>query len=455
MHKLVRKALTFAATAAIACSSILTSVPTASAQSIAIVRDAEIEALLKDYARPIFGAAGLTQRNIEIVLVNNRSFNAFVDGRRIFINTGALLLAESPGEIIGVLAHEAGHIAGGHQARLREQIARSQIFGVVGSLLGVGAVAAGSLSGNDGTASAGMGVAAASGGIAQRSLLSYRRTEEINADQSAITYLNATGQSAAGMLATFNRFSQGLALAGVQVDPYQQSHPLPRERIALLEDLARSSPYFNSPVDASLQRRHDLMRGKIAANVGGHPALQRAFNGNTANVGYRYGDAIATRLSGNVGLALQKIDALLAEQPNNPYFHEAKGEILLSGNQAEAAASSFQRAAQLDPNNSGLIRAQRGFALMRTGQPALIEQAISDLREAIGADPTNLSAYRQLSQAYGQRGDVANAELTMAEGYFRAGNVQEARIFAARAQQKLQPGTPAWTRANDIVTVGQ
>ena len=71
---------------------VLTAAPTvASAQgSVPIVRDAEIEALVRDYARPILGAAGLSKSNIDIILVNDRRFNAFVAGRRIFINTGAL-----------------------------------------------------------------------------------------------------------------------------------------------------------------------------------------------------------------------------------------------------------------------------------------------------------------------------------------------------------------------------
>jgi predicted Zn-dependent protease len=311
------------------------------------------------------------------------------------------------------------------------------------------------MSGSDGATAGGMGMATAAGSIAQRNLLSYRREEEMNADQAAIRYLNATGQSAAGMLRTFERFSQGLALAGVQVDPYQQSHPLPRERITMLETLARQSPHFNTPDQPGLQMRHDLMRGKIAANVGGAPAVQRAFQANPGSIGARYGSSIAMHLAGSSGAALQSMDGLVREQPNNAYFHEMRGEILLRAGRAREAADAFQQASRLDSSNSGLIRAQRGFALLRAGDPGLLDQAITDLRAAIGTDPSNLNAYRQLSQAYGQAGDVANAELSMAEGYFRAGNIQEAKIFATRAQQKLQPGTPGWTRANDIMSLGR
>lgn len=254
-------------------------VPTAPANaqgSLPIVRDAEIEGLLLDYARPIFKAAGLNRKGIKIVLVNNASFNAFVDGRRIFINTGALVTASTPNEIIGVLAHESGHIAGGHQQRLRDQLARSRTLAIIGALAGISAAAAGSVMGAEGAGAIGGGLASAAPSVAQRALLSYQRSEEITADRAAVKYLNATGQSARGMLTTFQRFSQQQALAGVGRNPYEVSHPLPRERIALMDELAKNSKYYNKKDSASLQRRHDMIRGKIAAYTGGAPAVGQA-----------------------------------------------------------------------------------------------------------------------------------------------------------------------------------
>src|SRR5690349_18977271 len=168
------------------------SVVAAHAQSVPVVRDAEIEALVRDYARPIFKAAGLSKSGIDIILVNDPRFNAFVAGRRMFINTGALLQAETPNEIIGVIAHEAGHIAGGHQDRLREQIARAQTMAVITSLLGVGAIVAGAATDTNGLASAGAGIMSGGTEAARRGLLGYQRSEEAAADQSAIKYLEAT-----------------------------------------------------------------------------------------------------------------------------------------------------------------------------------------------------------------------------------------------------------------------
>ena len=422
---------------------------------VAVVRDAEIETLLKDYATPVLKAAGLKASRVQIVLVNDSGFNAFVDGQRIFINTGALSASTVPNEIIGVIAHEAGHLAGGHQQRLREQIAVAKTLAIVGGLLGAGAVAAGSIAGNDGGAEGGAALLAATPTMVQRNLLSYRRSEEMNADQAAARYLNATGQSMQGMLTTFERFSQGLSLSGVQVDKYQISHPLPRERIALLEELARKSKFFDAKDPRSLNDRHQLMRAKIAAYSGGASAVARMFSKDRGSLAARYGDAIATDLAGSSSASLKKLDALIREQPNNPYFHEFRGEVLIKLRKTDEAIKAFARAVKLDRTKSPLIRARHGFALVASGKPGNMKRAIEELRVAIQAEPDNFTAYRHLSQAYGQTGDIANAELIMAEGNFRAGNTREAKIFAARALQKLPKGSTSAMRANDILTIGK
>ena len=109
-----------------------------------VLRDTEIEQLLRDYTRPILRAAGLEKQNIQMVIINESVFNAFVaDGRRIFVNYGAMMQSETPNQIIGVLAHETGHLAGGHLAKLREQLAQAQTQMIIAMLLGAGAMVAG------------------------------------------------------------------------------------------------------------------------------------------------------------------------------------------------------------------------------------------------------------------------------------------------------------------------
>lgn len=441
--------------AIILVSLALATTPAAAQRGLSVVRDAEIEALVADYARPILQAAGLGKSGIEIVLVNDPSFNAFVAGRRIFINTGALLMAETPNEIIGVLAHEAGHIAGGHQQRLRDQLARAQTMSVIAALLGVGAVAAGAATGADGLAQGGTGIM--SGGVeaARRSVLAYQRTEEATADRSAITYLERTGQSARGMLKTFERLAGAMALAGVRVDPYQISHPTPRDRIANLQTLARASKHFERSDPPALQQRHDLMRAKISAYTQGHNAAMRLFGRNSRSAPALYADAIGTFLSGNPRAAVAKIDALAKAAPGNPYFQEMRGEILLKAGRPEQAAQAFATALQLDPNKSGIIQIGYGQALMATDKPELVRKAVGELRTGLSRNRDYAAGYRHLAQAYGKLGNIGEADLATAEGHFHSGNIRDAKIFAARAQQRLAKGSPGWLQAQDIINLKQ
>jgi predicted Zn-dependent protease len=442
----------FRATATIAFAAVLSFSATAQSFAqgrVAIVRDAEIEALVRDYARPILKAAGLSNSGIDIVLVNDNAFNAFVVGRRMFINTGALMQAETPNEIIGVIAHEAGHLAGGHQERMREQLARMQTMALVAAMLGVGAVAAGAATNSGQLAQAGGGLAAGSGEFARRALLSYQRTEEITADRSAFKYLEATGQSTKGMLTTFQRFQSALSLSGSRVDPYLASHPMPRDRIANLETLAHGSANFDKGDPPALQQRHDMMRAKIAVftDSQGAAAQMRKLGGVAA----QYADAINTYLRGNPRSALAKTDALVKLQPKNPYLYELRGDILMKANKPSDAAASYATAIQLDPVKSGILRISYGQALVAAGDPKSLKKAVVSINQGLDKDRENPTGYEYLARAYGQLGEVPEAELATAEGHFYSGNYQDAKIFAARAQQKMKRGSPGWIRAQDII----
>ncbi|MDQ6437937.1 M48 family metalloprotease [Mesorhizobium sp. LHD-90] len=443
----MRALVGFAAAAAV---TVAASAQAYAQSSMPIVRDAEIEALVRDYARPIFKAAGLSS-GIDIILINDSSFNAFVAGRRMFINTGALMQAETPNEIIGVIAHEAGHLAGGHQERLRDQIARAQTMAIVTGLLGIGAIAAGAAANSRELAQAGGGLAIGGGEAARRSLLGYQRTEETTADRSAVTYLEATGQSTKGMLKTFGRFQNALSLSGTRVDPYQVSHPMPRERIANLEALATSSKYYDKVDPPALQLRHDMMRAKIAVFTQGQSASARLFRKDPKGLASQYGDAMATYLYGNLKSALKKADALVKAQPKNPYFHELRGDVLMKSNRPAEAVEAYRSAVRLDPVKSGILRISLGQALISTGDPASLKKAVTEINSALERDRENTMGYRYLAQAYGQLGDIPEAELATAEGYFYAGGYQDAKIFAMRAQTKMKRGSPGWVRAQDII----
>jgi predicted Zn-dependent protease len=451
LSNLARTARTLTAASLAIAIGVTASTSALAQASLPIVRDAEIEALVRDYARPILKVSGLSKSGIDIILVNDTRFNAFVAGRRMFINTGALLQAETPNEIIGVIAHEAGHIAGGHQERLRDQLARAQTMAVVAGLLGIGAVVAGAAADSKEVAQAGGGLAAGGGELARRGLLGYQRTEEITADRSAITYLEATGQSAKGMLKTFERFQSALSLSGARVDPYQVSHPMPRERIANLEQLAMNSPYYDKADSPTLQQRHDMMRAKIAVYMQGQSAAARLFRKNPQGLPAQYGDAMATYMYGNPRSALGKADALIRAQPNNPYFHELRGDILMKANRPADAVGAYRTAVKLDPVDSGILPISLGQALLAVGDPASLKQAVAEIKKGLQRDRENTAGYRYLAQAYGQLGDIPEAELATAEGHFYRGAYQDAKIFAARAQQRFKRGEPGWVRAQDII----
>lgn len=419
--------------------------------SLPVVRDAEIEALVRDYARPILKAAGLGKSNIDIILINDNSFNAFVAGRRIFINTGALLQSETPNEIIGVIAHEAGHIAGGHQERMRDQLARAQTMAIVALLLGAGAAVAAGASGNRELAQAGGGLAIGSGEFARRGLLSYQRSEEATADRSAVTYLEATGQSTNGMLKTFARFQTALSLSGTRVDPYQISHPMPQDRMANLEELAKKSTYFEHKDSPELQLRHDMMRAKIAVFTQGQAGAARLFRKDPQGLPALYADAIATYLYGNLKLALKKIAALNKAAPKNCYFQELRGDALMKANRAPEAVEAYRAAVRLDPVKSSVLRISLGQALIAAGDEASLKKAVVEISGSLDHDKENSQGYRALAQAYGQLGDIPEAELATAEGHFYTGAYKDAKIFAMRAQQKMKRGVPGWVRAQDII----
>src|SRR6202042_2583128 len=301
-------------------------------EKLGVLRDTESEQLLRDYTRPILRVAGLEKQNIQVTIINQPVFNAFVaDGHRIFVNHGALLQSETPNQIIGVLAHETGHLAGGHLARLREQLAQAQTQMIIAMVLGAGALLAGSRGGGAGMADAGAAAISAPQTVIMRNMLSYQRQQEENADRAGVKFLTATGQSAKGMYETFKRFSNDSLFAGHNADPHLQSHPMPTERVAALEELAHSSPYWEKKDDPSLQVRHDMVRAKISAFLERQDTVYRRYPLSDTSLPGRYAHAIATYLHGDLNNALGQIDSLIQAQPNNPYFYELRGQALIEG----------------------------------------------------------------------------------------------------------------------------
>jgi predicted Zn-dependent protease len=419
-----------------------------------VLRDAETEQLLREYTRPILRAAGLEKQNIQMVIINQGVFNAFVaDGRRIFVNYGAILQSDTPNQIIGVMAHETGHLAGGHLSKMREQMAQAQTQMIIAMLLGAGAMVAGARSGGgqSGLTNAGAAMFSAQGEVIRRNLLSYVRQQEENADKAGVKFLNATGQSSRGMWETFKRFTDENLFAARGTDPYVQSHPMPAERVAALQELARSSPHWDKKDDPALQLRHDMVRAKISAFMERQDTVYRRYPMSNNSLPARYAHAIATYRHGDLRSALAQIDALIQQQPNNPYFHEVRGQALLEGGKPQEAIAPLRRAVQLS-NNSPLIEMMLGQALVATGNNAYTDEAISILRGAVARETEAPIGYTQLAMAYGRKGDYAQADLASAQAAFLRGDTKTARDLASRAKTRFAIGTPGWVKADDIVS---
>ena len=448
-----RRAVALLAGSALLLGQLALAPRVARAQSAmpSVIRDAEIEELLRDYTRPILKAAGLTSQNVQVVILNERVFNAFVaDGHRIFVFVGALTDSVTPNQIIGVLAHETGHIAGGHLARMREQIANAQTAAIIAMILSAGAIVAGAQSRDTSMMQAAPGVMMAPQETIRRTLLSYARGQEESADRAGVKFLTMTGQSPKGMLETFERFANDTLFISRSVDPYLLTHPMPRERIATLQAIAQESPYFNKVDPPELQARHDMMRAKLYGFTDRFDTVLRRYPPSNTSLAARYARAIATYRFGNPHDAIVQIDSLIAAQPNNPYFYELKGQALLEAGKAREAIAPLHQAVQLS-NGNALIRMLLGQALVQSGDRTLVEQAIPELRVALQKEPEAAMGYRVLAMAFGKKGDQANADLSSAQASFNEGDFKTARQLAARAQRAFPSGSSGWLKADDIV----
>jgi predicted Zn-dependent protease len=390
------------AVSALAGASVLASSVAASAQGIPLIRDSEIEAVLSDYAKPLFKAAGLGSNKVQMRIVNENSFNAFVvDGRSVYVNTGTLMQSDTPNQVIGVIAHETGHITGGHMAALRSRIAKDQTRALLMQILGIGLMVAGGAGGNKELGGAGQGVMFGGGEMIQRGLLAERRQQESAADQAGLKLLEGTKQSGRGMLETFERFAQQEYISDAQQDAFVRSHPVATDRLARLRKLVEGSAYFNTKDDAALQLRHDLMRAKLSGYLERPATINSRYPVSNTTLPARYARALAKFFKGGEGAmesALADMDGLIRDQPNNPWFYEVKGDILTRAGRKQEAIAPLRQALKL-AGDSMLIRVQLADSLMASGDPTSTNEAVEMLRKSL-IDDQNPRAYRLLATAY-------------------------------------------------------
>jgi predicted Zn-dependent protease len=457
-----------------AISASLAAISPAAAQNLPLIRDSEIENLLKDYSAPIFKAAGLGAQNVAVRLVRHESFNAFVvDGRNVFINTGTLMQAKTPNEVIGVIAHETGHIIGGHMAQLRSRIARDATKSLLLTILGIGLMVGGAIAGGETArevSGAGGGLAMGGNEMVMRSLLSERRAQESAADQAGLRLLEATHQSGRGMLETFERFAEQEFWSANDIDPFVRSHPVAASRLNQLREKVAASPYANTKDAPELQWRHDMMRAKLNGHMLTPQLVYNRYPASDNTLPARYARAIARNCSGNCATAIGEVDALIRDKPDNGYFLELKGELLVKAGYPAQAIEPLRRAiALLDKQkrvSPSLSLSQTNImlarALVASNEPRYLDEAVKILTYALGADKPlwqgeddDWMGWYQLAIAYQRLGNEAEALLATARKHFYSGNakdIREAQIYAKRAQGKFARGSRGWLIAEDIIT---
>ena len=419
----------------------------ASAQSI--LRDAETELLLKDISRPLIEAAGLRPDDVQVILIHDNSINAFVAGGQIvYLHSALITEADNANEVQGVIAHELGHVTGGHMIRLHEGIEQAGHISILSLILGAAAMAAGA-------GEAGMGIMAMGQQAAMGRFLAFSRVQENSADQAGASYLKQAGISGRGSLAFFRRLQNlEFRLNIPQDNGYARTHPLHQERISRLESMYAADPAWDRPTDPALEERFQRVKAKLTGYVQDTRQVFNRYPESDTSVPGRYARAYAFHRTAHPEKALAEANSLVAERPEDPFFLELKGQILLESGRPREALESLREAVRIAPDQP-LISALLGHALISTEDPDNFEEAKRVLRIAVQRDNNNPFAWYQLGIVYDREGDPARAALATAERYNLQGEAALALPNAEQAMMGLPVGTPDWLRAQDIAMVSR
>jgi predicted Zn-dependent protease len=432
--------------AAAALAAWLAMAPAAeAADRPSLIRDAEIESIIRGYASPIFTAAGIDPASVNIYIVNDDAINAFVaGGLNLFLYAGLLIRAETPNQLIGVMAHETGHMAGGHLIRTREALRAATAEAILGYILGIGAGIA------TGSSGAGAAVIGAGQSIAQANLLQFTRTQENAADHAGLRFLETTHQSARGLVEILTMLQKNEVLTGAGGNPYLRTHPLTKERLDYIANYVAQSPSSGAVDAPEATDASKRMRAKLVGFLRPLETTLRAYPESDTSFAGRYARSIAFYRVGKLQEALPLIDGLIAEEPANPYLQELKGQMLFETGHVADSIPPYREAVRLRPDSS-LLHLGLGQSMVELGDPALNKQAISELETAVSIEPKLNQAWRLLGAAYDRDGQTPMTALALAELALGRGDSKEAEKHAERALEMLPQGSPAWLRAEDIV----
>jgi len=409
------------------------------------IRDAEIERIIRGYAAPLLHAAALDEDAFHLYLINSDELNAFVaGGQRLFITTRLLRRSANADQVLGVIAHELGHIAGGHLARMYDALDTAGRTALISQLVGV---ALGALSGKPGAA---VMVGGGGGQVAQRSLLNFSRGQEQAADQAAVSYLDQTGISSKGMLEFLSVLEQQEFLQSNRQDAYLRTHPLTRDRIVFVRNHVEKSPLRDKPAPAGFEEQHRRMVAKLDGFLADPGSTLNKYKADDRAVAARYARAIAYYRLADLTRSLPLIDGLIAEEPRNPYFRELKGQVLFENGRLADALPQYEEAVRLLPREP-LLLTSLAHLQIELNRPELLEPALANVKRALRVERFYPLAWRLAATVYGRRGEMGLSAWSLAEYNLLIGRKRDARALAQKAVRLLKRGSPSWLRAQDII----
>ncbi len=412
------------------------------------LRDTEIEETLRDFSDPLLKAGGLNAESVDIYMINDPELNAFVTrGQNIFLHSGLILRSETPNELKGVIAHEAGHIVGGHI--VRSDYGNRSAYGAMLLAAGIGLAAI--LAGEE---QAGAMVLSGSQQFGAVEALAYSRVNESAADQYAAQFLERTGQSGQGLIDFFENFRAQEVLSQSRRYEYFRSHPLSANRIDKLRERVAESEYAGVTDSDADMHRHMMMQAKLRGFLDSPQQVLNRYPSDDRSQPARYARSVALFRGADLTGALRELQTLIDEEPQNPYFHELKAQILYESGKREDAIAPAERALELKPD-APLLQMALAQSLIETGRPDELDRAVALLKSALITEPRNAGAWRILSRAYAGQGEEALAKYASAEQHYAVGNLEEARSFAGRAQKDLAKNLPQYRRASDIIVVAE
>ena len=407
------------------------------------LRDTEIEADIRTMMTPIWKAAGLDPEALHVYLVEDASINSFVaGGQNEFLNSGLILRTETPNQLIGVLAHETGHIAGGHLSRAQQAMKNASIEGIIAMVLAAGAAAM-SRGGEGGGALLG------AAGVAERVWLQYSTTQEASADQAALTFLDRTGQSARGFLQFFQILEGEELLSGERQDPYLRTHPLTQQRIEYVRNHVDKSRFSDVPDTQANIDRLARIKAKLAAFISPPGTTLAKYPQSDQSVLARYARAIAYYRTPDLDKAVPIVDGLIRDYPKDPYFRELKGQMLFENGHIREAMQPYEEAVRLAPA-APLLRIALAQTYVEANDPSLNRRAIAYLKDALRGEDKETGAWHLLATAYGRDNQLGMAALSLAEEGLSGANKKTAQQQAKRAEQLLPKDSAAYGRAEQI-----